>query len=57
MGLILLIVIIVLLIGAVPRWKYSNSWGYWPSGIMGLLLVILLVLLIFRYIPVGFSSY
>ena len=57
MGLILLIVIIVLLVGAVPRWKYNSGWGYWPSGIVGLLLVILLVLMIFRYIPIGFTTY
>ena len=57
MGLLLLIVIILLLVGAFPRWKYSSGWGYWPSGIIGLLLVILLVLLILRYIPVGFTTY
>ena len=52
-----MIVIIVLLVGAVPRWKYNSGWGYWPSGIVGLLLVILLVLMIFRYIPIGFTTY
>jgi hypothetical protein len=46
MGLILLIVLIVLLLGAVPAWPYSRSWGYYPSGGLGLLLVILLVLVL-----------
>lgn len=41
---ILIIVLILVLIGAVPAWPYSRSWGYGPSGILGLILVILLVL-------------
>ena len=46
MGLILLIVLILLLIGAVPAWPYSRGWGYWPSGGIGLIVVILLILLL-----------
>ncbi|HET9713042.1 MAG TPA: DUF3309 family protein [Pyrinomonadaceae bacterium] len=46
MGLILLIVLILLLIGAVPSWPYSRNWGYWPSGGIGLILVIVLILLL-----------
>ncbi len=46
MGLILVIVLIILLIGAVPSWPYSRSWGYWPSGGLGLVLVIVLILLL-----------
>ena len=46
MGLILLIVLIVLLIGAVPSWPYSRGWGYWPSGGLGLVVVIVLILLL-----------
>ena len=41
---ILLIVLILLLLGAVPAWPHSRSWGYAPSGMLGLLVVILLVL-------------
>lgn len=41
---ILLIVIILLVIGAVPAWPYSRSWGYGPSGILGVILVIILIL-------------
>ena len=46
MGLILLIILILLLIGAFPRWPYSRSWGYWPSGGLGLVLLIVLILLL-----------
>lgn len=45
-GTILLIVLILLLIGAVPSWPYSRGWGYGPSGILGVVLIILLVLLL-----------
>ncbi len=51
MGLMLLVVLCVLLLGGLPRWRYSRTWGHVPSGIMGLLLVILLVLLFGGYIP------
>jgi hypothetical protein len=43
---ILLIILIVLLIGALPAWPYSNGWGYYPSGGLGLVVLILLILLI-----------
>jgi hypothetical protein len=45
--LILLIVIVLLLVGALPAWPYSRSWGYAPSGGLGLVLVILLLLVFF----------
>jgi hypothetical protein len=48
MGLILLIVLIILLLGAVPAWPYNRSWGYGPSGGLGLIVVIVLVLLLLR---------
>ena len=44
-GLILLIVLIVMLVGAYPGWPHSRSWGYAPSGGLGLVVVILVVLL------------
>ncbi|HYV38439.1 MAG TPA: DUF3309 family protein [Gemmataceae bacterium] len=53
MGLILLIILIILLMGAVPTWPYARNWGYGPSGLLGTLLVIVLVLLLFRAIPWG----
>ncbi len=46
MGLILLIVVIVLLLGAVPAWPHSRNWGYWPSGTLGLVVLILVILLV-----------
>jgi hypothetical protein len=48
MGLILLIILVLLLVGAVPAWPHSRSWGYRPSGGIGLLVVIVLVLLVLR---------
>ena len=49
-GTILLIVLILLLIGVLPSWPYSRSWGYGPTGGLGLLLVIVLVLLLLGFI-------
>ncbi|MGV3485750.1 MAG: DUF3309 family protein [Planctomycetaceae bacterium] len=46
LGTILLIVLILLLLGAMPTWPHSRSWGYGPSGGLGLIIVILLVLLL-----------
>ena len=43
-GTILLIIVILLLIGAIPAWPHSRSWGYGPSGGLGLVLIILLIL-------------
>lgn len=45
-GLILLIILILLLIGAVPSWPYSRGWGYGPSGGLGLVLLIIIILLL-----------
>ena len=45
-GAILLILVIVLLIAAIPRWPYSRAWGYGPSGGLGLVLLIIVVLLV-----------
>jgi hypothetical protein len=55
MGLLFLILLVLLLVGATPAWPYSRSWGYGPSGLLGLLLVILLVLLIIGILPWGFG--
>jgi hypothetical protein len=46
MGTILLVILILLLIGALPLWPYSGGWGYYPSGGLGLFVVILIVLLL-----------
>ena len=44
MGTILLIILILLLVGALPTWPYSSGWGYYPSGGLGLVLIILLIM-------------
>ena len=48
MGLILLIILIILLLGAFPAWPYSRNWGYGPTGGIGLILVIVIILLLLR---------
>jgi hypothetical protein len=45
-GTILLIILIIVLIGALPSWPYSSGWGYYPSGGLGLVVLILLILLL-----------
>jgi hypothetical protein len=45
-GTILIIVLVLMLIGAAPAWPYSRSWGYYPSGGLGLVLIILVILLL-----------
>jgi Protein of unknown function (DUF3309) len=44
MSTILLIILILLLIGALPTWPYSRRWGYYPSGTLGLILLIITIL-------------
>ena len=46
LGMILLIIVILILVGALPSWPHSRSWGYGPSGGLGLVLVIVIVLLL-----------
>ncbi len=46
MGTILLIFLILILIGAFPSWPHSRTWGYGPSGIIGLIVVVLIVMLL-----------
>jgi len=45
---LLLIILILLLLGVLPMWPYSSGWGYYPSGGLGLLVVILIILLVVR---------
>jgi len=53
MGTILLIILVLLLLGGLPAWPYSRNWGYGPSGILGLLVTVLLVLLLFDVVRWG----
>lgn len=46
MGTILLIILVLMLIGAIPAWPHSRNWGYGPSGGLGLIVIILIVLLL-----------
>jgi hypothetical protein len=46
MGLILLIILVLLLLGAIPTWPHSRGWGYWPSGTLGIIVLILVILLL-----------
>ncbi|MGH7835661.1 MAG: DUF3309 domain-containing protein [Candidatus Binatia bacterium] len=44
MSLILLIILVALLVGALPTWPHSSGWGYYPSGLLGLVLIIVIIL-------------
>lgn len=48
MGTVLLIILIVVLIGALPTWPYSGGWGYYPSGGIGLVLIVVILVLLLR---------
>ena len=50
LGTVLLVILILLLIGALPRWPYSSSWGYYPSGGLGLILIIVLILVLMGHV-------
>ena len=50
---ILIMLLVLFLIGGIPRWRYSRAWGYGPSSIIGLILVIYLVSLVLGFIPPG----
>lgn len=50
LGTILLIILVLLLLGALPSWPHSRSWGYYPSGGLGLVLIVVLVLVLLRAI-------
>ena len=47
LGTILIVIVILMLVGAVPRWPHSREWGYYPSGGLGLILLVLILLLLF----------
>lgn len=43
---ILLVILVLLLVGAVPAWPYSRGWGYYPSGLLGVVLIVILILVL-----------
>jgi hypothetical protein len=51
MGLILLLILLILLVGALPSWTYSRQWGYLPSGILGFLILLLITLVVLDLFP------
>ena len=51
MTTILFIVLIVLLLGALPAWPYSANWGYYPSGLLGIVLIVVVVMLLTGRLP------
>jgi hypothetical protein len=50
MGIIILVILVLLLLGALPTWGHSRNWGYGPSGLLGTILVIVLILWLLHYI-------
>jgi hypothetical protein len=46
LGTILIVILILMLVGAMPRWPHSRDWGYYPSGGLGLVLIILIILMV-----------
>ena len=50
LGTILLVVLVLILLGIIPAWPHSRSWGYAPSGVIGTILIIVLVLFLLGYI-------
>lgn len=54
MGTILLVLLILLLLGGLPTWGYSRSWGYGPTGLIGTILIIYLVLVLLGRVSIGF---
>jgi hypothetical protein len=46
LGTILLVVLVLILLGVIPTWPHSSSWGYYPSGAVGTILIIVLILLL-----------
>ncbi|MBX9702795.1 MAG: DUF3309 domain-containing protein [Silvanigrellaceae bacterium] len=53
LGTIILVLLVLVLLGALPRWGHSRSWGYGPSGLIGTILVIYLILVLIGRVPLG----
>lgn len=51
MSIVLLVILILLVIGAFPRWPHSRNWGYGPSGLLGVLLIVVLVMALLDRMP------
>lgn len=55
MGILLLVLLLILIAGSVPSWPHSRGWGYGPSGILGLILVVVIVMAFLGYLPVAWQ--
>ena len=55
MWTLLLIILVLMAVGSAPAWPYSRGWGYAPSGALGTLLLVLVVLMLFSVVPFGFG--
>jgi hypothetical protein len=56
MWTLLLIILLIMALGSAPSWPYSRGWGYGPSGLLGTLLIILIVLMLLEVVPFGFAT-
>ncbi|CEG56173.1 DUF3309 family protein [Legionella fallonii] len=54
LGTVLLVLLLLSFLGGLPYWGYTKDWGYGPSGLLGLLLVIYLILVLIGKVPIGF---
>jgi len=54
LGTVLLGLLILMILGSVPTWPYSRNWGYYPSGVFGIVLLMLLILVLDGRVPIGF---
>ena len=54
LGTIILVLLVLFLLGSLPRWGHSREWGYGPSGLIGTILIIYLVLVLIGRIPLGY---
>lgn len=52
MSTLLLVIVVLLLLGALPRWPHSRNWGYGPSGLLGVVLVVVLLLALLDRVPI-----
>jgi hypothetical protein len=57
MGLLLLIVLVLLLLGGLPRWNHSRNWGYGPSGLLGVVLIVVVCIFLFEIVQWRTLSY
>lgn len=56
MWTLLLIILVLMAVGSAPAWPYSRSWGYTPTGLLGTLLALLIVLMLLQVVPFGFGG-